>query len=44
MSSKGGLTALLHAARQGHLEAARALVDGGADINEVGAGDATSPL
>ncbi len=41
---KGGLTALLHASRQGHLEAVRALVEGGADINRVGAGDETSPL
>jgi ankyrin repeat protein len=44
VSSKGGLTALLHAARQGHVEAARALLDGGANVNEVGAGDETSPL
>jgi ankyrin repeat protein len=44
VASKGGLTALLHAARQGHLEAARVLLEGGAPIDEVGAGDATSPL
>jgi ankyrin repeat protein len=44
LQTKGGLTALLHAARQGHIEAAMALLDGGADINEVSAGDATSPL
>jgi len=44
LSSKGGLTALLHAARQGHLAAARALLDGGADVNRVSAGDGTSPL
>jgi uncharacterized protein len=44
VATKGGLTALLHAARQGHLAAARALLDGGAPIDEVGAGDATSPL
>lgn len=44
LTSKGGLTALLHAARQGHTEAAMALLDGGADINQVSAGDATSPL
>ncbi len=44
VASKGGLTALLHAARQGHIEAARALLAGGAAIDEVGAGDATSPL
>jgi ankyrin repeat protein len=44
VASKGGLTALLHAARQGHIESARALLDGGAAIDQVGAGDATSPL
>ena len=44
VASKGGLTALLHASRQGHLEAVRALLDQGAPIDEVGAGDATSPL
>lgn len=41
---KGGLTALLHAARQGHLDALKALLDGGADINQVSDSDATSPL
>ena len=44
LTTKGGLTALLHAARQGHIEAAMALLDGGADINQVSAGDKTSPL
>ena len=44
VSNKGGMTALLHAARQGHLEAVRALLDGGAPIDEVGSGDAASPL
>ena len=44
VSSKGGMTALLHAARQGHLEAARALLDEGAPIDQVGSGDVTSPL
>ena len=44
VASKGGLTALLHAARQGHIDAARALLDGGAAINQLGAGDASSPL
>ena len=39
----GGMTALLFAARQGKLDAARALLDGGADINQAGA-DTTSPL
>jgi len=44
VSSKGGLTALHHAVRQGYVEAARALIDGGADVNELTAGDGTSPL
>jgi uncharacterized protein len=44
VATKGGLTALLHAARQGHLEAAKALLDGGAPIDQPGAGDGTTPL
>src|SRR5262249_26857406 len=44
VASFGGLTALLHAARQGHIDAARALVDGGAPIDQPGAGDAATPL
>ena len=44
VGSKGGLTALLHAARQGYVDAAMALIDGGADINLASAGDGTSPL
>ena len=40
----GGMTALLFAAREGHGEAAMALLEGGADINQVSAGDRTSPL
>jgi ankyrin repeat protein len=44
VASKGGLTALLHATRQGHIAAAEALLDGGANINQVSAGEATSPL
>jgi ankyrin repeat protein len=44
VATKGGLTALLHAARQGDIDAARALLEGGAAINQVGAGDGTSPL
>ncbi len=44
VATKGGLTALLHAARQGHTEAARALLEGGAPIDQPGAGDATTPL
>src|SRR5262245_28988991 len=44
VATKGGLTALLHAARQGHVEAARALLDGGAPIDQTGAGDTVTPL
>ncbi len=44
VAAKGGLTALLHAVRQGHREAALALLDGGADIDRVSASDGTSPL
>ena len=40
----GGMTALLHAAREGHLDAAMALLEGGANVNQVSAGDRTSPL
>lgn len=40
----GGMTALLHAAREGHTEAAVALLNGGADVNQVSGGDKTSPL
>src|SRR5262249_54452861 len=43
ITTKGGMTPLLHAARQGYAEAAKALVEGGADINKV-AGDGTTPL
>jgi uncharacterized protein len=44
VATKGGLTALLHASRQGNIEAVRALLDGGAPIDEPGAGDGTTPL
>jgi ankyrin repeat protein len=40
----GGLSALHHAARQGNLNAVAALLDGGANINEVSLTDHTSPL
>ncbi len=40
----GGLTPLLHAVRQGHKEAALALIKGGADINQPSAGDQTTPI
>jgi ankyrin repeat protein len=38
------MTALLLAARQGHVEAVEALVDAGADVNMASKGDRTSPL
>jgi ankyrin repeat protein len=37
------MTALLHAAREGHIEVAEALLDGGADIDQV-SGDGSTPL
>jgi ankyrin repeat protein len=40
----GGMTALLFAAREGHIDAARALLAGGVDINQPSASDKTSPL
>ena len=36
VATKGGMTALLHAARQGYIEAAEALLDGGAKIDQAG--------
>ena len=39
----GGMTALLHASREGHIGAAVALLDRGADIDQV-SGDGSSPL
>jgi ankyrin repeat protein len=44
VATQGGMTPLLFAARQGHIDAVKALVDAGADINQVSAGDRTSPL
>ncbi len=40
----GGLTALLHAAREGHAGTVRALLEAGADIDQVSGGDHTSPM
>ena len=40
----GGMSALLHAAREGHLESAIALLDGGADIDQVSADNTTALL
>jgi ankyrin repeat protein len=44
VGAQGGLTALLLASREGLEETASALLDGGADINQVSASDHTSPL
>ncbi len=44
ISTQGGLTALMFATRQGFVATAKALIDGGADINQLSAGDQTSPL
>src|SRR5690606_21564550 len=41
---KGGMTPLLFAVRDGRFAAARALLDGGADVNQRSDGDLTSPL
>jgi ankyrin repeat protein len=42
----GGMTALLYAAREGHMETVRALVEGPkhADVNEISGGDKFSPM
>jgi len=44
VGSMGGLTALHHAVRQGNVAATMALIDGGADLNEVSATDSVTPL
>jgi ankyrin repeat protein len=44
IGKQGGLTALLLAARQGALETAQALLDGGADINQPSPADGLTPL
>jgi ankyrin repeat protein len=43
-SEVGGMTALLFAARDGHLEAARALIEAGADVNQASPGDGSTPI
>jgi ankyrin repeat protein len=44
LGPQGGHTALLLAVREGYAEVVRALLDGGAGVNQVSAGDHTSPL
>lgn len=44
VGTHGGLTALLLAAREGHIRTIRILLEEGADINELGAGDNASPM
>ncbi|MGE3190916.1 MAG: ankyrin repeat domain-containing protein, partial [Vicinamibacterales bacterium] len=44
ITAMGGLTALHHAARQGYIESAMALLDGGADVNQASAGDHSTAL
>ena len=44
VGTMGGTTALLYAVREGHPEAALALLDGGAGIDQASAGDHTSPV
>jgi ankyrin repeat protein len=44
ISTQGGLTALLFATRQGYTDTVKALVEGGADLNQPNAGDQTTPL
>jgi ankyrin repeat protein len=39
----GGMTALLYSAREGHMDAVRALVESGVDVNQVN-GDKLSPM
>lgn len=41
---QGGFTPLHYAARQGHMETARILLDEGASIDQLSAGDQSSPL
>ena len=44
VGAQGGLTALLLASRDGHADAAFALIDSGANINQVSTADRTSPI
>src|SRR3954447_11264509 len=44
VAAQGGLTPLLLAAREGHVESVRALLAAGANVTQPSAGDRTSPL
>ena len=44
VGNQGGLTALLHASRDGFRDVVHALLDAGADINQVSGGERNSPL
>ena len=44
IDTQGGHTALILASRSGYLDAAKTLVAAGADVNQISAGDKTSPL
>ena len=44
VGSMGGMTALHHAARQGNIDAAMAILDGGAKIDDVTTSDSTTAL
>ena len=44
VGNQGGLTALLHASRDGFRDVVHALLDAGADINQVSTGEKNSPL
>ncbi len=44
VAAQGGLTPLLFAVRQGYTDSVQALITAGADVNQISAGDKTSPL
>ena len=44
VGTQGGLTALLHAVREGHAEVVHLLLDAGVDVNQRSRGDGTPPL
>jgi ankyrin repeat protein len=44
VGAMGGLSALHFAARDGYIDAARALIAAGADVNQLSAGDRSTPM